>query len=235
MLATAGEIARERGLEAVEAPFVRSQRNTPALLFLESVGLQYQQSRHSGSRFRFPAEVAARISYHPGKSARAAQPETKATPRQDRKTIDYVRIAAESQDAAKLAERLRVAARPANTDTVYVAPRSDLERRLVEIWEATLQVSPIGVRDNFFDLGGHSLLAVELLSRVRQAVGAEVSLEVVYGSEFTVEELARAIELRELEDVDSAEYAALLAEVENLSDEEVRELLANESGSCESS
>jgi hypothetical protein len=51
---------------------------------------------------------------------------------------------------------------------------------------------------------------------------------VVYGADFTVAELAKAIELREIEIAGADRYAALLAEVESLSDEEVRELLAQE-------
>jgi hypothetical protein len=53
---------------------------------------------------------------------------------------------------------------------------------------------------------------------------------VVYGADFTVAELAKAIELREIEMAGAERYAALLAEVESLTDEEVRELLAAESG-----
>ena len=93
-----------------------------------------------------------------------------------------------------------------------------------------LGVAPIGIHDNFFDLGGHSLLAVQLLSRLKEELGIELSLEVVYGADFTVAELAKAIELREIEMAGADRYAALLAEVESLTDEEVRELLAKESG-----
>jgi hypothetical protein len=53
---------------------------------------------------------------------------------------------------------------------------------------------------------------------------------VVYGADFTVAELAKAIELREIEMAGADRYAELLAEVESLSDEEVHELLAKESG-----
>jgi len=82
--------------------------------------------------------------------------------------------------------------------------------------------------ENFFDLGGHSLLAVQLLSRVRQVYQVELPLDVVYSSAFTVAELAKAIEIRQIEQAGSDEYAAILAEVEGLSDEEARALLARE-------
>jgi len=68
---------------------------------------------------------------------------------------------------------------------------------------------------------------VQLLSRVCQTLGVEVSIEVVYSGEFTVAELAKAIELKEIEQA-GGDYQDLLREVENLSDEEVRALLAQE-------
>ena len=74
-----------------------------------------------------------------------------------------------------------------------------LERELAELWAGLLNVPAVGIHDNFFDLGGHSLLAVQLLSRVRQIYGVDLSLEVVYSGEFTVAELAKAIELKEIE------------------------------------
>ncbi|WP_420129475.1 amino acid adenylation domain-containing protein [Longimicrobium sp.] len=57
----------------------------------------------------------------------------------------------------------------------YEAPVGDTERALAEIWSELLGTERVGRRDNFFALGGHSLLAVRVLSRVRQALGVEVS------------------------------------------------------------
>src|SRR5690606_30658728 len=110
------------------------------------------------------------------------------------------------------------------------APRNETERRLAAIWKELLNVETIGIYDNFFDLGGHSLLAVQLLSRVRQAFGIELSLEVVYGGEFTIAELAKTMELKEIERAGEDRYAALLQEIEGLSDEEVRALLSEAEG-----
>ena len=51
-------------------------------------------------------------------------------------------------------------------------PRIALEAELLRIWEEVLGITPIGAEDNFFDLGGHSLLALEMVARVREALGA---------------------------------------------------------------
>jgi len=64
--------------------------------------------------------------------------------------------------------------------TPYAAPKTSLERRLTVIWEALLNVRPIGTRDNFFDLGGDSLLAIQIISRVQTAFNVEISLRIVF-------------------------------------------------------
>ena len=116
----------------------------------------------------------------------------------------------------------------------YQEPRTKLEAELVKLWQDMLAVPKIGVNDNFFDLGGHSLLAVQLLSRVREDFHVDLSLDVVFSGVFSVAELAKAIELHEIEQAGTEEYTALLEELEGLSDEEVRALLEQEEGSEES-
>jgi FkbH-like protein len=201
MVARLGEIARERGLARVEIPFVAGQRNRPAALFLESLG-----------------NTATPLPHVPSRDREGAIP--KAT------TIDYVKIATELRDPEQILERIRAASRrPA--PALSAPPRTPLERDLAELWAGLLNFGAVGIHDNFFDLGGHSLLAVQLLSRVRHIYGVELSLEVVYSGEFTVAELAKAVELKEIEQA-GGDYRELLKELETLSDEEVRALLAEE-------
>ena len=55
-----------------------------------------------------------------------------------------------------------------STGFVYVAPRSETEQSLAEIWQELLGAAQVGAQDNFFDLGGHSLRAMTLVSRIHQ-------------------------------------------------------------------
>ena len=57
-----------------------------------------------------------------------------------------------------------------------VAPRTQAEQTMAQMWIEVLGVAAVGVHDNFFELGGHSLLAIQLISRVRHAFGVELPL-----------------------------------------------------------
>lgn len=61
----------------------------------------------------------------------------------------------------------------------YVAPRTDDEIKLAEIWQNILKVPTIGTNDNFFELGGHSLLAAELVSQVEAQFGITIDLSLL--------------------------------------------------------
>jgi amino acid adenylation domain-containing protein len=76
----------------------------------------------------------------------------------------------------------------------YVAPRTPVEEILAGIFEDVLQLNRVGRGDNFFELGGHSLLATQVVSRVRNAFGAEIGVRSIF-EEPVVERLASRIEM----------------------------------------
>ncbi|MDT4329580.1 non-ribosomal peptide synthetase [Methylomonas sp. MS20] len=62
----------------------------------------------------------------------------------------------------------------------YVAPRTETETLLAEIWREVLGVEKVGVEDDFFELGGHSLLATQLASRVAKCFSIDLPLRSVF-------------------------------------------------------
>ncbi|MGK7902911.1 MAG: amino acid adenylation domain-containing protein [Hormoscilla sp.] len=78
------------------------------------------------------------------------------------------------------------------SDATFIAPRDTLELQLAQIWSDVLEVSPVGVRDNFFDIGGHSLLAIGLIARVQRQFGKNLSLATLLQSP-TIEQLATSV------------------------------------------
>ena len=101
------------------------------------------------------------------------------------------------------------------SETIYVAPRNAQEELLVQIWQDVLEVDRLGIHENFFDLGGNSLQATQILTRIREALpSADLSLRQLLNAA-TVAELAEAIEQN------------LLAQLDQLSDEDAASLLSN--------
>src|SRR5262245_10881283 len=84
-----------------------------------------------------------------------------------------------------------------NLETLFVAPNSDTEKKIAEIWSDVLDIVPVGTDDNFFDLGGHSLLAAKLFARLDQAFGRVFPLSVLLEAP-TIRALAARYEAPEI-------------------------------------
>lgn len=77
---------------------------------------------------------------------------------------------------------------------VFLAPRSPLESQLCLLWGELLGRPQVSVLDHFFaDLGGHSLLATQVVSRMRQTLGLDITLRAFFESP-TVAALAAALQ-----------------------------------------
>jgi amino acid adenylation domain-containing protein len=105
----------------------------------------------------------------------------------------------------------------------FLPPRTPLEVELVKIWQNVLKIERVGVHDDFFDLGGHSLLATQVVSRVRDLFGLEVPLRRIFEAP-TVAGFAAILVGSRVESRGGDDVAALLAELESLSDDEARAL-----------
>ncbi|NEO49225.1 MAG: amino acid adenylation domain-containing protein, partial [Moorea sp. SIO4A3] len=77
-----------------------------------------------------------------------------------------------------------------SVSTEYVAPQTETQKVLAEIWAEVLGIEKVGIHDNFFDLGGHSLMATQVVSRCRHAFGNELTLSILF-------ELPKVAELAE--------------------------------------
>ncbi|NOX38152.1 MAG: amino acid adenylation domain-containing protein [Calditrichaeota bacterium] len=128
----------------------------------------------------------------------------------------------------------------ADLESEYVAPRNDLEAELAQLAAELLGMEKVGIYDNFFELGGHSLMATQFISRVKNRYKVNIQLRQIFETP-TIAALAEHIqELRErqqfvteseqIERVDRGEQdiQQLLSQLENLSEEEARELLEKE-------
>jgi amino acid adenylation domain-containing protein len=63
-----------------------------------------------------------------------------------------------------------------NLNTAYLMPRTELEQAIAQIWQDVLQLETVGIHDNFFELGGHSLLLIQVNTRLRKQLQANLSV-----------------------------------------------------------
>ena len=104
-------------------------------------------------------------------------------------------------------------------DNVFISPRNPVEERLAAILAPLLGLDKVSMEDNFFLLGGHSLLGTQLIARVRDAFGIELTLRTLFDAP-TVSKLAAQIE------------ALLLAKLEAMSEAEAQRLLDSSAPAC---
>jgi thioesterase domain-containing protein/acyl carrier protein len=70
----------------------------------------------------------------------------------------------------------------AGADGRAVAPRTEMEARLAQLWEEVLGVAPIGVTDDFFELGVDSLTAARLFARIEREFGRRLPFAPVFAA-----------------------------------------------------
>jgi amino acid adenylation domain-containing protein len=117
-------------------------------------------------------------------------------------------------------------ARP-NLDTPYGPPRTPVEAELAQIWVKVLSVVPVGIYDKFFDLGGHSLAATRIVSQVIEKFHTEIPLQLLFQSP-TIVEMAAVITENQAKKLGKPDLNRILSQLESLSDEEAKKLLAGE-------
>jgi amino acid adenylation domain-containing protein/non-ribosomal peptide synthase protein (TIGR01720 family) len=86
--------------------------------------------------------------------------------------------------------------KPNSSDAImseFIAPRTQTEEVLANIWIKILDLEKVGIYDNFFDIGGHSLLATQVVSRINEAFQVKLPLQSLF-EEGTLVNLADKID-----------------------------------------
>jgi acyl carrier protein len=116
-----------------------------------------------------------------------------------------------------------LAGRPGSELRPRTAPRNELERDLAVIWRELLGAPEVYLEDSFFDLGGHSLLASQMLSRVRQRLGVDLTMHDLFHAP-ALEALADLTLERQHAQL-AGTVESLVSEIEQLSADEIRAAL----------
>ena len=76
--------------------------------------------------------------------------------------------------------------------TEHVAPDTDTERTILQLWQEVLDLPHLGVTDNFFAIGGHSLKVTKLAARLRETFDLSLPLTALFKA-VTVREQAELL------------------------------------------
>jgi len=79
------------------------------------------------------------------------------------------------------------------TESEYIAPRTDTEKKLVEMWRDILHIDKIGVKDNFFSMGGTSIMATQLVLKFEEVFGIRLPIR-IFVDKSDIEQMAMHIE-----------------------------------------
>ncbi|MEJ6480687.1 SDR family NAD(P)-dependent oxidoreductase [Nostoc punctiforme UO1] len=148
-------------------------------------------------------------------------------------TQDFLSLIKPKESAESLEEKLAQLSqyksthpRP-NLANTYVAPNNEIERNLADIWQQILGIEKVGIHDNFFELGGDSLFATQLVSQLCKVFQIELSYKGFFNGP-TVAGLAEVIVQKMTEQTNSEELAKALADIEQLSENEVYAIITSQ-------
>ena len=112
-----------------------------------------------------------------------------------------------------------------DSEEAYVAPINSVEEKIAGIWSQLLGIERVSINDNFFHIGGNSIFAIQLISRLNKTFNLELPLRTVYDKP-QLSDLAAGIIQLQAEQADAAELNKLLAELETISEQDARAMLA---------
>jgi acyl carrier protein len=103
-----------------------------------------------------------------------------------------------------------------NIQAEYVAPRTEVEKKLAHTWSEFLGIERPGIQDNFFNIGGDSIKSISLLTVINREFNTALELVDLYENE-TIEKLALKIDgQQETPGETTGEYGRVLGELDAL-------------------
>lgn len=208
ILCRLGEIAIERKLSHIDLAYRPTLKNEPARAFADSVAANYRTIESNKTTYRIPADIACTISHSPGHDPVAV---VEALKSEENKSADskskidnpstIVNLSQRYENLARVfisgreilrAERIG-SVRSRTLRSEPEKPVTEIERKLLALWEELLGFGELGVEDDYFALGGTSLMAARLFAEIARKF--DVSLPLTTILEFpTVRALSRHLE-----------------------------------------
>jgi len=232
MLAELGKFALRQNKHSVKVSFAKTEKNRLSLDFLLLLADILKPVQMPPDAYIFSSDVLSRINYNDFASSCKSEQTAPAKESFEKNTCEPANTEIIEQIAKELntAEKIHTEVVKRNHVKIgrraeYAAPRNEIEQAVAEIWEQVLEIEKVGINDGLFELGGESIKAIQILSRVREKFDTDISLAVLFEGEITVAKLAQAAQESILGSYDEETLAKELAAIENLTEEELEELL----------
>jgi acyl carrier protein len=239
MLRAVTNRALKNQISQIRFTIAKTSRNMPAIEFFKRLGL-------SGSDLQagwFSLDAASAVSSIDDDSfpnldsadesatGTAEPPRTKvpmiSSPPREAEHILAATISV--RDIPALYRKARLIGERANqgVNKAHVAPRTEVEKRMMGLFEDLLGHDNIGVDEEFFDVGGHSLLAMRLLSRIKDAFDVDLPIRLLFMQRLTIANLATIVEAGSKPEENIAHHNTIKNALDSFSDEEIAGLFGD--------
>ena len=202
-----GELAVERDLTCVNLPYIQTSKNEPARAFAESIAADFRVDDGDAIVYKIPAAYARELAHRPGfdpeavvnaRKSEGKNPKPSANsqilPATVSRSDRYSRLALDLVSGpAVIAAMTAANLQTRSLSSLAVEPTTETERELADLWRRLLNLSTVGVDDDYFALGGTSVLAVSMFAEVARRYGVKLPLTSILESP-TVRTLAQRIE-----------------------------------------
>ena len=182
--------AKQAGCIEIEFPVKTTERNEPARNFLTQLNKLCGGTRDNENGLRLNAEQLAGFRYEnlpsSEETAEPSAPQETSEATGDASLQDrehFIRIAGElcTVDAILNAVEQKTRERQSqtgtiNTATVGVAPETETEQMIADVWKRVLGIVHVTTQAKFFEVGGTSLLMVRVAIELKRNHGIAVSI-----------------------------------------------------------
>ncbi|MEO5681008.1 MAG: amino acid adenylation domain-containing protein [Chitinophagaceae bacterium] len=90
----------------------------------------------------------------------------------------------------------------------YIAPSTETEIKICNIWQQALELAQVGITDNFFRIGGNSILAIQVSHRMSKTLGYDVKVSDVFTLK-TIQALLNSLSVKRI-NPDNVEWDILI-------------------------
>jgi acyl carrier protein len=194
ILAELGNIADNNKADFVTISYNPTAKNRPALDFIDNIAPKYKEEIQDGFKYELPTGFLKNLKYEPTslKSDSAKKTEDKKLSNKKRESGSIIGLENFSVKIQQLGVELNEASiifknvedhkveESSSESQLYIAPETDFEQQLVEVWQKVLGLRKIGLNDNFFEVGGTSLKAVQLMATLKKDMKIDLSIVTLF-------------------------------------------------------